>query len=113
AADLNGPSEILGRERLDRGEGGRPARLPPRKHVGARRPRRQLEFRIAAAIRLLAVSREEIGEARSQVAGDVLDDDRDAVGVRIDERVKVGVGYLRERALAERLVVAEDARRVS
>src|SRR6184192_149650 len=65
------------------------------------------------AIGLLAVGDEEIDEPRSQIARDVLGDDRDAVGVWVEERMQVGVGDLRHRALAERLVVAERAYRVA
>jgi hypothetical protein len=37
----------------------------------------------------------------------MFDDDRDAVRVRIDEGVEVGLRYLRECAVAKCLVVAE------
>jgi hypothetical protein len=37
----------------------------------------------------------------------VLDDDRDAVGVRVDEGVKIVVRYLGDRSVAELLVAAK------
>ena len=104
-ADVHGAIEVPGCEGLDRAERCGPPRLPARHHLIARRPLGHLEFRIAVAIRLLAVSRQEIREARSQVAGNVLDDNREAVRFGIDGRVQLVVADLRERFFGERFEV--------
>jgi len=95
AANGDGPVEILGCEGLDRRESYRPALLPPPADVVPRYTVRHFKLGVAVPVGLLAVGRQEIAETRSQVAGQMFDDDRDAVRVRIDERVEVGVRYLR------------------
>src|SRR3954453_10108762 len=60
-------------------------------------------------VRLFAVAGEEIAKPRTQVAADVFDDDGDAVRVGVELGEQRLVWRLRDRLLAERLVVAEHA----
>src|SRR5439155_5879383 len=110
SADADRADQVVGRERLDRAERGREPLAPPAQHHGARHAFGHLELAVTIAIGLLAVGREEVAEPRPQVPGDVLHDDGDAVRAPIELGVQIGVRRLRDRPVAERLVVAEAAR---
>jgi hypothetical protein len=110
--DVDGPLEVLGLQGLDRRQRDREALVPRRQKVVPRRRRRHLEFAVAVPAGLFPVRGQKVGEARSQVSSDVLHDDGDAVGARVDERVEVLVRDLGERAVAEPLVLPEGARQI-
>ena len=66
-----------------------------------------LELAVAMAIGLLAVAREEVGPSRAHVAGDVLDDERDAVRVGVEQREELRIVDLRHRLVGLRLQLAQ------
>ena len=72
----------------------------------------ELELGVAVPVRLFAVARQEIAKSRLQVSTHVLHEVRDAVGVGIDGPVQILVRDLRERSVAEHLVVSETVRDV-
>src|SRR5262249_25766212 len=71
-----------------------------------------LELRVAMSVRLLAVGGVEARPTRAQVAGDVLDDQRDGVGFRIERREELRVVDLRHRFIRELLLTVELAAHV-
>ncbi len=112
AANGDGSFEIFRCKGLDLPESNRPAFFPPADDVFPRHTFRHFKLGVVVSVGLLAVGCQEIPETRAEVAGQVFDDDRDAVRVRIDECVEVGVRDLRQRAIAERFVIAKRANEV-
>jgi hypothetical protein len=105
--DVHVAQQVVVLQRIERGEEDRPAAFPVGHDRCAIGWHVDLELAVAIAIGLLAIGREEIGEARPQVAGLVLHDDRDAVGLVVDRRVKLIVAHLRERPFRELLEFPE------
>src|SRR3989440_1313588 len=99
--------QVLGREPRERVEQEPPARLPALEDSLARVGRLHEELGVAVPVRLVAVRREERRPARAHVAGDVLDDDRDAVRLGIRRAEKGVVGHLRHRPLGLSLELDE------
>ena len=71
--------EVGRRQRVERGKGRRPAVIPPSLDLRSQNPLGHFELAVPIAIRLFAVGRQKVAVARSKVAGEVLDDYRDAV----------------------------------
>ena len=90
-------SRSCGRQRVEGVEQHLPAALPVRHHRLARDRAGHLELAVAVPVRLLAVGGQEVGEARAQVAGHVLDDHRQAVRLGVERHVQVVVRRLRQR----------------
>src|SRR5207249_3314879 len=67
------------------------------------------KFLVAMAIGLLAVAGEEIQKARAHVAGQVLDEDSDAVGLIIELQKKIVIAQLGEGAFGQALVSTQAA----
>src|SRR5262249_17742365 len=65
---------------------------------------------IAVAIRLLTISSKKILPPRPQVPGHVLDDERDAVGLRIRKMEEVPICKLDQSAISHTLVAAKGAK---
>ena len=86
AANEDLAGEVAGNERVERREQRRPPRFPSFEQARARVAGLALELGIAPAIGLLAVGRQKVRPARAQVAADVLDQDGDAVGVRVERQ---------------------------
>src|SRR5581483_556183 len=84
AANGHGAAYVLGLEQGDGIEHVLPTGFPPAHDVVAGRVRVHDEFLVAVAIRLFAVGSEEVSEAGTHVAGQMLDDDRDAVCLGIE-----------------------------
>src|SRR6185369_12696099 len=105
AADDDGAGQIVVRERGQGPEEHVPALFPLRTHL-VRRDRAPRELRFAIAPWLLAVRREEVGEAGPQVAGDVPHDRGHGVPVPrwlANQRFRV---ELADRLVSEALVAA-------
>src|SRR5262245_30818407 len=96
-ADGHCPAEIIRPEGRDGLEQKLPAGFPPGEDRGARIGLAALELRIAIAIRFLTVACEEIRPSRSHVAGHMLDDERNAVRVWVDDRKELAIVDLRHR----------------
>ena len=96
-----GPSESDGLEEEI------PSRVPARDDRLARVAGLALELAVAIAIGLFAVAREEVGPSRAHVAGDVLDDERNAVGVGVEQREELRIVDLRHRLVGLRLQLAQ------
>src|SRR5436305_1548937 len=80
AADQDGPAEIAGPERLERGKQPAPAGFPPRHEILPGVFRAYHELRVPVAVRLFAVGSKEIRPARPHVARNVFHYGGDAVG---------------------------------
>src|SRR5204862_5763604 len=104
APDGHGPLEIGVGEVAEGREQDPPAIVPLGLELRARHGAGK-EFGVAVAPRLLAVGRQEVREARLQVAGDVPHDGGDGVA-RARGGHELGVGELVERAFGEGLVAA-------
>src|SRR5581483_1097457 len=68
-ADVDGAFEIRGSEPIELAQHHLPRGVPARDELAARE-RLRLELRVAVAIRLLAVRRQELLKTRAEVAGD-------------------------------------------
>src|ERR1700687_1881450 len=106
AANRNRAVHVGLTERFDRGEQLIPALLP-KFHESSARSWRVFELAITIPIRLLAIASEKIHPTRPHVAGHMLDDDRDGVGLSVQHRQKLLIGHLFHGALREFLVVAK------
>ena len=79
------------RQRLERGEQDRASRVPSLAASPREPGSLELELAVAVPIRLLAVGRQEVGEARAQVARHVLHDHRQAVRLGVERHVQLVV----------------------
>jgi len=77
-----------------------PARVPPPHQIFACIGRSNYKLGVAVAIRLLTIGVKEIRPARSHVAGDMFDQDRYTVGLRIDLMKELILGQLLHGTLA-------------
>jgi hypothetical protein len=85
----------------------RPAAIPGRQQVCTRVERADHELGISVAPRLVAVGGQEVGPARRQVAGHVLDNYGDAVGLLAGRAEELIVVELCEGFLGQLFVFAE------
>ncbi len=106
--DVDGAHEVVRLERIEGRENHCPAFFPPTHEVVARRVGGDLEFVIAMAGRFFAVRGEEVGEARTHIAGDVLDENRDRVRFGVEHDEEVVVFQLSEGAFGQALVSAHQ-----
>src|SRR6266498_2456422 len=109
APDPYGPAEVLGREGLDRREEKAPSLVPALFEAFARVAGLDDEFRIPVPLLLLPVARQKIGPARPHVARQVLDDERDAVGLLVERGKKVSRPRLREGFIGHLLQASQLA----
>lgn len=105
-ANGDGSSEIRIGERIQGIETDFPARLPQFDEISPGL-RRSLKFGVAVAIRFLTIGSQEIGPAGTHVAGHVLYDDGDGVGLRVEGGKEVVIGALLDGAIAEPLVITQ------
>jgi hypothetical protein len=111
AANGDGAGEVGVGERLQRAKEANPAGFPhgqQRSACGGR----LFEFGVAIAVGLFAVGGQEIGPARAHVAGHVLDDDRDGIGLDVDGSKEVLIGDLGDGAIGQLLVISEEGQGV-
>ena len=108
-ADDDRARQILRRHAIERFQETAPAGFPARHQRRARVLRLELELAIAVAIRLLAVGGVEVRPARAQVAGDVLDDQREAVRLGIQGEDEAGVVDLGQGLIGQVPVAARFA----
>ena len=99
ASNERRPAEITVCQRREGVERVFPTRFPERQQLSPGW-RRRFELRIAIAVGLLAVGLEEISSARPHVAGEVLHDDRDGIGLRVQCGEQRFVRRLRDSAIA-------------
>lgn len=90
AANGDGARHIFFGEGTEFAEHDGPA-IFPILHEGFAGGKRVFKFRIAVPPGLLAIFGEEIGKPRTHVAGHVLHDDRDRVGVVVDDAEEIVV----------------------
>ena len=112
AADHHDLPHILNRQRPERLEQYTPPVLPTLHDPSASFGRVRIggvELRVAIAIGLLAIGREEVRETRDQVPRDVIGDDRTRVKPGREDSEELFVAELVERVLAEGLLAFEDA----
>ena len=109
AANGDSALQVLRLQRGDGIEGDLPAGLPHFHKLGARGVAAEFEFLVAMAVGFLAVAGEEVGEARADVARDVLHQHRDAVRFRIELEKKLAIAQLRDGAFGQTLVPAQRA----
>ena len=88
-----------------------PAALPQRHQLRARLGR-VVEFCVAMTVRLLAVGGEKVRPARAQVAGQMLHQDGDGVGLRVEGHKEAGVRTLSDGLVTQLFVVAEEVSRI-
>ncbi len=106
ATDRDLPRKVIRRQRSDTVEKRLPTALP-KAHKALACIADHLEFGIAIAVRLLAVSRQKITPTRMQISGDMLYDHRDGIRLGIDLSEKLIVGQLLDRPLRKTFVAAE------
>src|SRR5215831_3317946 len=104
AADRHRALQVRRLHRIDDIEENLPGRLPPLQERGARVGGRLFEFRVAVPVRLLAVGGEEIEPPRAEVAGDVLDHERDRIGFRVELLEELRLGDLSDGLFGEFLL---------
>ena len=107
AADGDFEQDVFFSEGVERLEQHRPPALPVGHHRLTRGPAGNLEFTVAVAVGLLAVAGEEVGEPRPQVARHVLDDDGQAVRLRIECHQELVVADLGQGVLRQFLQPAK------
>src|SRR5262249_4122065 len=106
-ADRHGSHHVFRPQRFYRSENIFPALLPPLDHFSAFSICVNDEFLIAMTVRLFAVARQKIHPARAHVAGQMFDDDRDAVAFGIERHKELSIVELRHSAVALLLQVSE------
>jgi hypothetical protein len=99
----NGAREILRRQAADRLEREAPALLPAGPNALRRVGGLLFELRVPVPIWLLAVGGQEIGPARAHVAGQMLLDQGQAVGLGIEPPEEISRTDLGKRAVGEPL----------
>ena len=99
-------TQVRVRERLQRVEDVFPAPLPQFQKRGARRWR-VFKFRVAVAIRLLAIGGQKIRPARTHVPGHMFYDKGDGVRFCVKLGEQAFIGTLRHSPFAELLVIME------
>ena len=107
--DVYRPHDVLGLERVESIEDARPSLFPAIEKFLSRRFPGHFEFVIAVAVGLLAVGGEKVGEARTHIAGDMLDEDRDGIRFRIEGDQELLVRHLGDGALGHALISAKLA----
>src|SRR5262245_9444415 len=107
AADRDAPQQVPFSQAGQRPEERSPTLVPGGEQVSPRVFRTDDELGVAVAPGLVSVSRQEVRPARLEVPGQVLDDDRDTVGVLAWSMEELLVGQLAERLLGPLLLLAE------
>src|SRR5579864_3148472 len=85
AADGDGAHHVLRLQSVDRSHHARPAVFPPFHYVGPHGWGSNFKLAVPEAVRFLAIAGQEVGEARPHVAGKVLNEDCNRVGLRIQQ----------------------------
>ena len=98
-------------ERLERGEDAIPTSIPLLHQFGSGCGR-HFELRIAIAVGLFAVAREEVGPSRAHVSRHVLDYDSNGIRFGIQWFEEHGVAALGHGALGQILVIPEQGERI-
>src|SRR6266852_4196767 len=82
----------------------------PRSHISTSSARRwrRFKFRVAVAVRLLAIGGEKIGPTRTHIPRRVFHDDGDGIGFWVKGRKKPLVGTLGYRPFPQFLVVTKN-----
>ena len=89
-ADVDRFGKVLLGERFERGKENAPAFLPALHHLPAIVTLLVQELARALPVRLFAICGQEIGPARDEVTADVLDQDRQAIGMIVPAFDQVG-----------------------
>lgn len=111
-ANRYGAHQIVRPKRLDCRKDTLPTLFPIRQHLVFGCTRQHLEFHVAIALRLLAVSGKKVSPARQHVARHVLHVDGNAVRLFVGLAKEIFVTGLRKRAFGEFLVIAKGLERV-
>src|SRR5207302_2954832 len=101
--------DMLWLERIQGGEDAVPAFFPPLHYFRASGSGAKFKFAIAKTVGLFAIRREEVGETRSHIACEVLDQNRNGIRFRVDRDEEILVIKLRHGALGHALVSTELA----
>src|SRR5579864_128506 len=112
AGDKHFSVEIIWRKRSNCPKHAFPSFFPPFRDVGTRRPGLDFELPVAVPVRFFSIGGEKIGPARTHIPRHVLNENRDAIGLWVNQTKNILIAGLYQSFFGELLIAAEIAQHI-